>query len=102
MSRKSLLACGIVSSLIYVAATVIGAIVWDGYRTLSQTVSELSAIDAPSRPVIVPLFLVYGLLAAAFELGVWQSAGDRRALRIAGALLVAYGAVCLCGPFMPM
>jgi hypothetical protein len=38
----------------------------------------------------------------AFGLGVWGSAGRKRALRVVGGLLVAYGAVGLAGPFAPI
>jgi len=48
MPRKILLVCGILASLLYVAMNVIGAMMYDGYSSVSQTVSELSAIGAPS------------------------------------------------------
>ena len=51
-SRKVLLASGILSSLLYVAANVVGALRWRNYSSKSQTVSELSAIEAPSRPFV--------------------------------------------------
>ena len=38
----------------------------------------------------------------AFGLGVWGSAGRKRALRFVGGLLVAYGVVGLAGPFFPI
>jgi CubicO group peptidase (beta-lactamase class C family) len=102
MPRRFLLICGILASLIYVAADVIGAARWEGYGYISQTVSELSAIGAPSRPLVVPLFLAYGALMIAFGLGVRGRAGAGRAPRVLGGLLVGYGAVCLLGPFTPM
>lgn len=86
--RKVLLVCGIVSSLLYVAATILGAMRWDGYSTTSQSVSELIAVDAPSAPLVVPLFLAYSMLIFAFGLGVWESAGRKRALRVAACLIV--------------
>jgi len=47
--RKALLACGALSSLDYfVAANVVGPLRWEGYSSVSQSVSELSAIGAPS------------------------------------------------------
>ena len=49
MLRKLFLACGVLSSLLYVAMNVFVPIQWDGYSTASQTVSELSAIGAPMR-----------------------------------------------------
>ena len=85
---KVLLLCGIISSLLYIAATILGALQWEGYSSFSQTVSELIAIDAPSAPLVVPLFVLYSLLIFAFGLGVWLSAGQMRNLRIAAILIV--------------
>jgi hypothetical protein len=95
MLRKVLLACGILSSLLYVAMNVLGAVRFEGYSSISQTVSELSAIGAPSRPVWLALGVPYDLLMIAFGFGVWVSAGGKRTLRVAGGLLIAYGLVGL-------
>ncbi len=89
MSNRILLACGIVASLFYVATTIVGAARWEGYNPFSQAVSELFSIGAPSRPLMVALLLVYTVLLYAFGAGVWMSAGDKVALRIAGALIIA-------------
>ena len=43
------LICGIASSLLYVAMNVFVPMQWEGYSSASQTVSELSAIGAPTR-----------------------------------------------------
>ena len=51
MLRKLLLIYGILSSLLYVAINILVPMAWDGYNAVSQTVSELSAIDAPTRPL---------------------------------------------------
>ena len=40
------------------------AMQWENYSSVSQTVSELSAIDAPTRPLWVPLGIVYTLLVS--------------------------------------
>ena len=100
--RKGLLVCGILSSLLYVATVAFAPMLWVSYSSTSQTVSELFAIGAPSRPLVVALFLAYGVLVIAFGLGVWGSAGRKRALRVVGGLLVAYGVVGLAGPFLPI
>ena len=42
-ARQVLLTYGIVSSLLNVAMNIIGAIEFEGYSSMSQTVSELSA-----------------------------------------------------------
>jgi hypothetical protein len=91
MVRKLLLICGILSSLLYVAMIVFVAMQWDGYSSASQTVSELSAIGAPTRSLWVVLGAVYALLVTAFGWGVWVSAGRSRPLRIVGGLLIVDG-----------
>ena len=97
MGRKLLLACGVLSSLVYVVANVVSSIRWPEYRSLSQTISELSAIGAPSRSTWVPFGLAYAALVIAFGIGVWRSAARPR-LRVTAALLIAIGAL---GPFWP-
>jgi hypothetical protein len=96
MGRKPLLICGILSSLLYVAMNVFVPMLDPAYRSASQSVSELSAIGAPTRSVWVPLGIVYTLLVTAFGWGV--RAGPDRSLRIAGGLLMAYGII---GVFWP-
>jgi hypothetical protein len=91
MARRLLLRCGIASSVLYAAMNVFVPMGWPGYSSASRMVSELSAIDAPTRSIWVPLGLVYTLLVALFGWGVWQSAARRRPLRVAGAVLVVYG-----------
>jgi len=98
---NGLLACGIAASLVYVAANIVGAIVWDGYSLKTFTISELAAIDAPSRPVVPAIMLAFGLLSLAFATGVVLS-GRERGLRVTGWLLVAVGVANLAGPFVPM
>ncbi len=102
MARKSLLVCGILSSLLYVAMTMLVAMQWEGYSSASQTISELSAIGAPTRSLWVVPGAIYTVLVTAFGWGVWKSAGRSRALRIAGGLILAYGALGVLWPFAPM
>jgi hypothetical protein len=83
-----LLACGIAAPLLYVAMLVFVPRGWLGYSSAAQTVSELSAIDAPTRSLWVTLGLVWTLLYAAFGWGVWRSGGPSRALRVAGAAII--------------
>ena len=102
MFRKILLACGVVSSVLYVAITVFVAMQWEGYSSASQTISELSAIGAPTRSLWVLPAAVYTALVIAFGWGIWKSAGRSRALHIVGGLMLAYGALGLIWPFAPM
>ena len=91
MGRKVLLSCGILSSLLYVGINFYVPMQWAGYRSASQTVSELSAIGAPTRPLWLGLVIPYTLLSIAFGCGVWLSGNRNRPLRIVGGLLVANG-----------
>lgn len=100
--QRSLLLCGIVSVVLYAAMNIFVSMQWDDYSSKTQTVSELSAIDAPTRSLWVPLGVVYTLLTAAFGWGVLKSAAGNRKLRIAGALLLAYGISGLLWPIYPM
>lgn len=100
MVRKTFLFCGILSSLLYIAMNVFVAMQYQGYNFASHTVSELSAIDAPTRPLWVPLGIAYTLLVAAFGVGVWQSAGRNKPLRVVGGLLMASGIIGLGWPPM--
>jgi hypothetical protein len=89
--QKALLVCGILSSLWYVAINIIVPMQYPGYSIADQTVSELSAIDAPTRALWVWLCIPYSLLVIAFGWGVWRAASGSRQLRIAGVLMLLYG-----------
>jgi hypothetical protein len=102
MFRKILLACGVLSSALYVATTVFVAMQWEAYNSASQTISELSAIGAPTRSQWILPAAFYTVLMTAFGWGIWKSAGRIRALHIVGGLMLAYGALGLIWPFAPM
>jgi len=98
--RRVLLLCGIASSLLYVTMNVFVPMRWGGYNSASQTVSELSAVGAPTRPLWVVLALAYTVLVAAFGLGVWASARRSPALRVVGASMIATAVIGLAWPPM--
>ena len=100
MMRKPLLLCGIVSSALYAAMNVLIPMQWEGYSSASQTVSELSAIGAPTRPVWVLWGIIYTLFYTAFGVGVRMVAGDNRPLRIVGSLIIVHGVLGLFWPPM--
>ncbi len=88
MARKLLLACGIASSLLYLSRDLAALLSYPGYDFAAQTISELSAIGVPSRSIDIALGLTYDALMIAFGVGIWLSAGTKRSLKIAAALLV--------------
>jgi hypothetical protein len=100
MLNKVLLSCGILSSLVYIAMNIFIPMQYEGYDYSSRTISELSAIDAPTRSIWTAYGLIYSLMAVAFGLGVWKSAGANRPLRIAGILLLTNGLLSFFWPPM--
>jgi hypothetical protein len=84
--RDPWLTCGILAGILYIAMTLCVGVLWDGYRAADQTISELSAIGAPTRPLWMALITVYAALMMAFGWTVWTSARNR-ALCVVGALL---------------
>ena len=98
--RKVLLLCGIASSVLY--GLMIWAIQYEGYSLFSQVPSELTAIGAPTRVLWAQLGWIYTVLVTAFGIGLWKSAGRNRAVRIVGALILAYASLGLLWPFAAM
>ena len=95
MGQKFLLFCGVLASLLYIAMNIFIPPLYEGYNWVTQVVSELSAVDAPTRPLWVVLGIIYTLLVAAFGWGVFKSAGQKRSLRTVGILLIISGLVGL-------
>lgn len=100
--QKALLTCGMLSSLWYVAINIYVPTQYEGYSLSSLTVSELSAIGAPTRLLWVLLALLYPLVFGAFGWGVLLSAGLNRPLRVVGGLIIAYCVFNLYWPPMHM
>ena len=100
MRRQPLLACGVLASLVYGATDLLAAARWDGYSYTAQTISETFAIGAPTRPLVLLRGVGYSVLVIAFGMGVWSSAGDKRRLRVVGALLIGIALVDLVALFV--
>lgn len=100
--RQLFFLCGILSSAVFISADIISAAAWRGYSYSSQAISELMAIGAPSRPVAVPLFMIYDILVIAFGSGLLIWTAERR-LRRAGGLIIGAGVTSLITTlFFPM
>jgi len=96
MLQTILLACGVLASLLYVATDLLGGLRYEGYSFSAQTISELSAIGAPSKPFVGPLFFTYDLLLVAFGIGVMrESVARKRALHFTAFLLAGIGVIGL-------
>lgn len=98
-----LLSLGVLAPVYYVVINdVVAATRYPGYDVLSRPVSELSATYAPSRPILVPLLVIFELVMIAFWVGVWRSTEGNRALRIAAGLMSSFAALGLLAFPFPM
>lgn len=100
-----LLWCGVLASAAYIAGDLLVAIVYPEYHSFtSRAISELVAIGAPSRIVMMPAMTVYAMGVLAFSIGVWMAAVPRSALRATAAFLFVLSALNLAAPLfrMPM
>lgn len=68
---------------------IAASLMWREYSPVSQTVSELIAIDAPTRVYVAVSFILYALLIYAYGAGILLSSGGKRALKIAACLIIA-------------
>ena len=98
--RKTLLLCGIASSVLY--ALMIWGIRYEGYSLTSQVPSELTAIGAPTRALWAQLGWIYTALVTAFGFGVWKSARRNRTVRVVSGLILAFASLGLLWPFAAM
>jgi hypothetical protein len=99
---KYLLICGILAPLFFVGTDVIAGILYPGYNFIDQSISELSAVGAPTRSLVVPLIILYNVLLIAFVLGVLMSAGQNRLLRVTAVMILGNVIVTLIWAFFPM
>ncbi|MGE0601905.1 MAG: DUF998 domain-containing protein [Dehalococcoidia bacterium] len=99
--RKALL-FGVLALVLYLAMDLIAAWRYAGYSYRDQTISELSAVDAPTRTFWLILVLPYEGLMLGLAAAILVAAKGRRRLLMIGALLLAYGVTGLLWPFAPM
>lgn len=100
--RKVLLICGILSSLLWIGGDILAAMQYEGYSYTSQTISELSAIGAPTRSFLTTTGTIYEVFLFAFGLGVVATGSRKRALRFTGILLIAHAILAMVSTFFPM
>src|SRR5690349_24980934 len=98
--RMVRLTCGILSSAWLIGINIYVPMQYEGYSLSELTISELSAIDAPTRELWLLLALPYPILFGAFGWGVIQCAGKNRALRVVGVLTILYAILNLYWPPM--
>lgn len=89
--QKLMLVCGVLSSLLYIGMDVFASMQWEGYSYTAQAFSELLAVEAPTRSLMVfGSLLPYNVLVLIFAAGVWAAADDKHLLHIVAALLAVH------------
>ena len=83
-----MLLCGFISTVFYGASIVSPVTEWSSYDHKSQTISELIAIDAPTRPLVGALFVTYSLILIVFGIGSRGTAGGNMPMRRAAIGLI--------------
>ena len=93
MARKSLLLTGIIAMFWYAVINIIVAMQYPGYDVTTQTVSELSAIDSPTRNLWVLLCTFYSLLFIVFGIGVLLTSNGNKKLQVVAAVIMLDGLI---------
>lgn len=101
-TRGLLFLCGIIAPLLFIGTDLLAGKLHEGYDFINQSISELSALEAPTRPLVVPLNIAYNVIMVAFASGLWGSAVRSRAKRTMAALLVGNAVVAMLANFFPM
>ena len=100
--RKVLLVCGILSSVLWIGADIIASMLYESYSFINQSISELSAIGAPTRAFLATSNIIYVLLLFAFGVGVLATGSRKRALRVTGILMMTHAVLALISGLFPM
>jgi hypothetical protein len=98
MKVRTLLSCGLLSSVVYVATDLLASWWYPGYSAADQNYSELLATGAPTRPFMLAVSMVYNLLVAAFGVGVWKTAPLKRLGHAAGVVIIGYAIISMVTP----
>lgn len=97
----ALLACGVIVAVVQIFGDILAAALHPGYSYIDQSVSELSAIGAPTRPITAGFGFAYEALVLAFAVGVWMMA-TKRGLKIAAVILGLFAVNALVWGLFPM
>jgi hypothetical protein len=86
--QQALLYCGVFAPLLYVGVDRLAGHLARGYDFVSRSMSDLSAVDAPTRLLVVSVNVLSVALMIAFGIGVWRMAGHSALPRITASLVM--------------
>lgn len=93
VGARFFLGCGIAAIAWYVLMHVVVPLADPAYSAAFQTVSELSAVGAPTRNLWIVMGIPYDVLVVALGWGIWLAAGDRKLLRWMAAIVILQAAI---------
>ena len=101
-ARRALLSCGLMSSLLYLATDIVGAVNYPHYDYTGQAISEMSAIGAPTAELLAPFQTLYSILFALFAGGVWFAADKYPRLRWSAGFMLGLAGLGIGWALFPM
>jgi len=99
---RFVLILGIIAPLIFSITEIVTGVVTKNYNFISQSISELSAVGASTRPYVVSLNIIGYLFVMIFGLGVWYFAEQNWALNVVAILFILHAVFGLVWLFFPM
>jgi len=84
--KKLLMLCGVFAAIIYVGTVILGGWLRPGYSHISMAISELVADDAPNRPLLSSLFLLYNALLTVFGIGLFIKVNSQSGRKMSGII----------------
>jgi hypothetical protein len=84
---------GLVASLSYVLAVIIGGFMVPGYSHLYNSISELTASNVPRIPIIFILFSIYNISLTVFGVGLYSHSAFTPSMKtkIASVMIIVVG-----------
>lgn len=80
---------GVFAPSLSLAADFLACARWRAYRPMAQSISELTAVGAPSRVLATVVGVARDAALAAFATGMLRSVADARAPRVMGRMVLA-------------
>jgi hypothetical protein len=101
--KSAMIFCGIAYPIIYILSDILASISWVGYSFISQSVSELRAINAPTRPFLVPVLFIATITLVLYAAGILSIGAKKKTITAIGIALLVLGLMDLfIAPFFPM
>lgn len=94
---------GILSSICYIGAVIVGGFLLEGYSHIYNTISELTVSGAPALPGVQILFAAYNLSLILFGIGLFRYsiAFNGAKIRIVSCMLAVIGLLGIGMYFFP-